>query len=122
MRVHHFHGSGATASIKAVSARARPHGLVLYQTCDPVAWVYWLRIVGRPVDRIEALATINGWSRRIAQWPWTLVHEPFHRDGCVDEEKVDGCSAATRGYVAKDEERFYVGGRTRAWVIVKVPG
>jgi len=46
-----------------------------------------------------------------------------HRDGWVYyEEKIDGWSAATRGYVAKDEECFYVGGRTRAWLKVKVPG
>ena len=52
----------------------------------------------------------------------TLVREPFHRPCWVYEEKIHGRSAATRGYVAKDEERFYVSGRTRAWLKVKVPG
>ena len=49
----------------------------------------------------------------------TLVREPFHRPGWVYEEKIHGRSAATRGYVAKDEERFYVSGRTRAWLKVR---
>jgi hypothetical protein len=40
----------------------------------------------------------------------TQVREPFHRDGWVYEEKVDG--EASPG----------IGGRTRFWLKVKVPG
>jgi bifunctional non-homologous end joining protein LigD len=39
--------------------------------------------------------------------PWTLVHEPFHRDGCVYEEKVDGW----RMLAYKDGERVRLVGR-----------
>jgi hypothetical protein len=40
----------------------------------------------------------------------TQVREPFHRDGWVYEEKIDGKASPC------------VGGRTRSWLKVKVPG
>ena len=43
----------------------------------------------------------------------TLIRSPFHRPGWVYEEKVD---------VAKDDASPYVGGFTRSWLKVKVPG
>jgi ATP-dependent DNA ligase len=54
------------------------------------------KMVESPIDRGEAAAVRERIPFRFRPMLATLVHEPFHKDGWVYEEKYDGDLLATR--------------------------